>query len=260
MGQRGAGRCLHGVSSMNDLRTNKEWIFWGEHDPLFAVTTRQGKDIGGEAPWTAEEFLATGDRYFADVYRQWQQYGVGSDHCVEIGCGSGRITRPLLRRFNRVTAVDVSPAQLENARRLLGDDARRVTFTLVSQPALPVDGESCDGVFSCEVFQHFDSETPLAAYLRDAARVLKPNGTICFQVPVRGVSRRSFLSSRVRHAALRLARKLGRRRMMIYRQYDASTILHLLVQNGFCEPEMRVFRAAEQEGMHAYFLAKKPAP
>src|SRR6476620_5701387 len=99
---------------MGQLQSNREWLFWGRHDPLYAVATRPGKQAGGPAPWTADEFLETGRLYFADVYRHWRQYGVGSEHCAEIGCGSGRVTRQLVAHFRRVTAQDVSPDQLAN--------------------------------------------------------------------------------------------------------------------------------------------------
>ena len=36
--------------------------------------------------------------------------------CVEVGCGPGRMTGALAERFDRVVAVDVSPAMLERAR------------------------------------------------------------------------------------------------------------------------------------------------
>lgn len=243
---------------MGKLPSNQEWMFWGRHDPLYGVVTQPGRQIGGRAPWTPEKFLETGRLYFADVYRQWQQYGVGWEHCVEIGCGSGRITRQLAIRFHRVTAVDVSPEQLEIARRLLGDTAGRVTFAVVSDPALPLADGTCDGVFSCEVFQHFDTPQPMSNYLIEATRVLSPGGTVCFQVPVRGVHPRSFLSSPLRTAALRLLRRLGRRRMMIYQQYTANLILDLLTRAGFQDLEMRLFHAAQHEGFHAYFFGRKP--
>ena len=151
---------------MDKLQSNREWIFWGKHDPLYAVATFPGKQIGGQAPWTAEDLLEMGRMYFADVYRQWRQYGVGSEHCVEIGCGSGRITRQLCSHFRRVTGIDVSPEQLQVARQLLGETADNATFILVAEPVLPLPDLSCDAIFSCEVFQHFDDDRPLHAYLQ----------------------------------------------------------------------------------------------
>jgi len=244
---------------MAEPQSNREWIFWGRHDPLFAVSTRSGKQAGGNAPWSVEEFLASGKRYFADVLRQWQQYGSGCAHCVEIGCGAGRITHQLVSHFQRVTAVDVSPAQLESARKLLGPEVARVSFALVTSPLLPVPAGSCDGVFSCEVFQHLDNDEIIAVYLREAYRVLIPGGSLCFQVPVRGVQRWSVLSASLRNGLLRLLRRLGRRRMMLYRRFSAELIFRMLAEAGFGDLELRVFWTGEQNGFHSYFFGRRLA-
>ena len=242
---------------MRNLPSNREWIFWGQHDPLFAVATRRGKQAGGPAPWTPEEFFENGRRYFADVVRQWQQYGAGADHCVEVGCGAGRITRQLARHFCRVSALDVSPAQLEIARRLLGSEGDNIEFSLVDGPRFPLENASCDAVFSCEVFQHLDPASALGSTLVEAHRVLQPGGTVCFQVPLRGIQPASLLASGPRNALLRLLRRLGRRRLMIYRQYRAAYVFRALADSGFGDIELRVFRAAEQPGFHCYFFGRK---
>jgi len=44
-----------------------------------------------------------------------------TDRVVEIGCGVGRITRPLAQRANQVTGVDVSPEMLRQCESALGD-------------------------------------------------------------------------------------------------------------------------------------------
>lgn len=242
---------------MTPLRSDPEWQFWGQHDPLYAVATIRDKHIGGEAAWTAEEFLENGRRYFVAVRTQWQQYGMGAEHCVEIGSGSGRITGQLARHFRRVTGLDVSSAQIATAQRLLGTETTGVQFMLVSDPVIPLPDGSCDAVFSCEVFQHFDDDEGLNAYVREAHRVLQSGGTLCFQLPLRGLQPRSLLASPLRNMVLRLLRRLGRRRMMIYRTYEASAVFERLQRAGFASLELRVFKA-EGHGRHCYFFATKP--
>ena len=202
--------------------------------------------------------LRWGECIFADVYQQWRQYGVGSEHCVEIGCGSGRITRQLCSNFHRVSGIDVSPEQLQAARQLLGESVENATLILVAEPAIPLPDFSCDAVFSCEVFQHFDDERPLRAYLQEAYRILISGGTVCFQLPVRGLHSATLLSFTARNLLLQILRALGRRRMMVYRQYKAESVLEMLMQIGFEDIEMRVFHASRQQGFHAYFLGRKP--
>lgn len=229
---------------MREPASNQEWIFWGRHDPLYAVSTQAGRELGSPEAWSAAEFFESGRCYFADVQRQWEQYGMGSNRCVEIGCGTGRITRQLASCFRHVTAFDVSPGQLQTARRLLEKVVHNVEFTLVSTPHLPVDDGVCDGVFSCEVFQHLDPALPiLRDYISEAYRVLADGGTFCFQVPVRGIQSASILASPARNRLLSVLRLLGRRRMMIYQQFSAPIVLGLLSESGFSDVQIRVFHA-----------------
>lgn len=239
-------------------KSNREWIHWGQSDPLWAVLSLPGRQAGAAHAWTAEEFLAHGRGYFAPVRSQWEHYGMGSAHCLEIGAGSGRLTRQLLANFARVTAVDVSSAQLENARRLLGDDAPRVTFAVVDEPKFPVPDGSADGLFSAEVFQHFSSFEPIEAYLRDGFRALASGGSICFQLPVRKVHQVSELRFRIRALRTTVERLVGRTHVMEYRLYAAERVFATLSSIGYVDCELRVFAVGAHEGRHAYFFARRP--
>jgi SAM-dependent methyltransferase len=240
------------------LKTDQEWIHWGRNDPLWAVLSLPGRQAGAARAWTDEEFLAQGLGYFAPVCVQWEHYGMGSAHCLEIGAGSGRLTKQLLSRFDRVTAVDVSAAQLQNARRLLGEDAVRVTFAVVNEPALPVPDGSADGLFTAEVFQHFNDFAPIEAYLRDGYRALGSGGTACFQLPVIGMHSVSHLHFRLRSIRTKMERFLGRRGVMEYRFYQASRVLATLSRIGYVDCQLRAFAVGAHGGQHAYFFARKP--
>ena len=103
--------------------------------------------------------------------------------CVaEIGCGVGRMTRWLAEAFGEVHAVDVSTVMLEQARaRLAGCPNVRLHLGSGYDLAAIPDA-SCDLVFSYIVFQHIPSREAVAAYVREAARVLRPGGVVKFQV------------------------------------------------------------------------------
>jgi SAM-dependent methyltransferase len=240
------------------LSTDREWIFWGEHDPLWAVSSVAGRERGGRRAWTSEEFLAEGAVYFAPVRQQWEHYGMGSSHCLEIGAGSGRLTKQLLAHFRRVTAVDVSSAQLANARKLLGDEAARVTFAVVDRPAFPVANGSADGLFTAEVFQHFASFAPIEAYLRDGFRALACGGTACFQLPVVGMHSVNHVYFALRAARTTVERLVGRRKVMDYRFHRASRVLGTLERIGYVDCQLRAFAVGSHHGQHAYFFARKP--
>src|SRR5205823_98651 len=94
--------------------------------------------------------------------------------CVEVGCGIGRMTPLLAERFDRVVAVDVSPAMLAATRAALGD-AGHVELRLVSGTDLSsIDDGVADAVVCYLVLQHVPERQAIVAYLAEFARVLAP--------------------------------------------------------------------------------------
>src|SRR5439155_12460115 len=75
---------------------------------------------------------------------------------LEIGCGFGRITRLLAETFPnaQITALDLSPDQLENARRYCSN-SRNISFQQYDfYSGAPFPGAAYDAVIAIEVFLH----------------------------------------------------------------------------------------------------------
>jgi len=103
--------------------------------------------------------------------------------CIEVGCGSGRMTGALAERFDRVLALDVSPAMIERARAATAHP--NVAFRAISGERLDgVADESADAVVCYLVLQHLPSRAVVASYLAEFARVLRPGGEAFVQLPV----------------------------------------------------------------------------
>ena len=104
----------------------------------------------------------------------------GNALAVEIGAGLGRMCAALAQRFEQVVGVDVSPEMVAKARASVPDE--RIDFRLGDGATLPgvADG-TADLVFSYTVFQHIPDPRIIDAYLREAARVLRPGGVLVFQ-------------------------------------------------------------------------------
>jgi ubiquinone/menaquinone biosynthesis C-methylase UbiE len=115
------------------------------------------------------------------------------------------MTGALAERFDRVLALDVSPAMLERARAHV--TAANVTFLAVPGDRLEgVEDRSADAVVCYLVLQHLPSGEVVCAYLREFARVLAPQGEAYIQVPVlQGAAGR--LRRALRTPLLRLARR-----------------------------------------------------
>lgn len=99
---------------------------------------------------------------------------------IEIGSGVGAQSEILLRRFPdiKLTSVDMSAAQIEAAKKSLGEYAQfksRYEIIEADATALPMKGHSFDGAFICWVLEHVPA--PLNV-LAEARRVLKPGAKI----------------------------------------------------------------------------------
>jgi ubiquinone/menaquinone biosynthesis C-methylase UbiE len=95
---------------------------------------------------------------------------------LEIGCGPGRLMRPLSRHFGEIHGVDVSDEMVRLAREnLAGIPHAHVHHTPDSNLAAFAD-ESFDLVYSYAVFQHIPKREVVFGYLKEARRVLKTGG------------------------------------------------------------------------------------
>lgn len=97
-------------------------------------------------------------------------------HVLEIGGGSGAMADAMARSFPRasVTVTDVDDVMVEAASRRLGDLAN-VRVLRADVTALPFDAESFDFVASYLMLHHV---IHWVDGLREAARVLRPGGTL----------------------------------------------------------------------------------
>ncbi|SRR6266481_256071 len=102
--------------------------------------------------------------------------------CVEYGCGVGRVTIGMARRFAQVHAYDISQGHLSLAEQRAHEvGVPNCKFHLCSDNLLnPL--EECDLFYSKIVFQH-NPPPVIHQLIRNALRALKPGGIAIFQVP-----------------------------------------------------------------------------
>ncbi|MET9083412.1 class I SAM-dependent methyltransferase [Streptomyces sp. NPDC004237] len=158
---------------------------YGEQDlssaPAFGggfINFGHWEGISLDRPLTAEDRV----RSQRDLYRCVLGALDGADaRGVEVGCGLGVGAVLAVEEFGfaSVTGLDIHPEQVERARRanagLLARAPERLGFACGAAERMPFGDGEFDRLYSVEAAQHFRD---LAAFGREAARVLRPGGRL----------------------------------------------------------------------------------
>lgn len=97
---------------------------------------------------------------------------------LEVGCGSGLLTRRLVDAGHRVVATDASPAMLELARQHVPDAASIELLALPDDP-LP-DADAIVGVG--HVLSYLPAQDDVERGLRAVASALRPGGVVALDI------------------------------------------------------------------------------
>lgn len=164
-----------------------------------------------------------------------------SQHWIDAGCGTGRLSRLLAAQGATVVGVDAAEEMLAIGRELAG---RCGIGDLLSYQhiedvnSLPFAASSFDGALCSSVLEYLDD--PFSC-LREFARVVRSGGTFVVSVP----NRRSMLR-RAQSIEFRLTRLLGRAGSPAYMRYSKnafarSDFARILIQSGFTPTRCEYF-------------------
>ncbi len=121
----------------------------------------------GRADWLAPE---SGVVAFAKA-----SFDDGAKTALDLGCGVGRHALALAEIGFRTSAMDMSPAGLEELAKTSAALGLAIERRQAEMTALPYDDNSFDHVLSFNVIYHGDPEV-VRASICEIARVLKPGG------------------------------------------------------------------------------------
>jgi ubiquinone/menaquinone biosynthesis C-methylase UbiE len=114
--------------------------------------------------------------YAEDLVKRWQPSPI--KHCLELACGTGRLTQhllPLLRNDGALYATDLSEEMLEIAKSKIQDNS--IHWQVVDAQELHYEDETFDAVV-CQFGVMFFPDKQKA--FTEALRVLQPGGTFLF--------------------------------------------------------------------------------
>ncbi|HWE50892.1 MAG TPA: class I SAM-dependent methyltransferase [Bryobacteraceae bacterium] len=107
---------------------------------------------------------------------------VAERRALEVGCGPGRLMRPISRHFGEIHGVDVSDEMIAQSRIKLSGIPHAHTHHASGSDLAMFPPDYFDFVYSYAVFQHIPSAEVVFSYFQEIARVLKPLGVARLQV------------------------------------------------------------------------------
>ena len=155
-------------------RMRADWNQRAAEDANYYVAFgRRGQD--------EEEFFASASDVVRTLTRELKR--LRARHAaLEIGCGPGRLMRPLSRHFGEIHGVDVSDEMVRLANQRLRSVTNAHAHHTSGSGLAMFPGEKFDYVYSYAVFQHIPSREVVFHYLREARRVLRTGGILRCQI------------------------------------------------------------------------------
>ena len=134
---------------------------------------------GGKAfDWgnTSKEYAMYRDIYPDIFYQKIVDRGlcIKGQNVLDLGTGTGVLPRNMYYYGATWTGTDISPEQIEQAKRLSEAEKMEINYMAIPTEAIDFPRESFDVITACQCFWYFDHERVMPKL----AELLKPNGKL----------------------------------------------------------------------------------
>ncbi|MCD6579858.1 class I SAM-dependent methyltransferase [bacterium] len=159
----------------------KVWDKLGKEDPLWAVLSISQKK-GNK--WNIKEFFETGEREINNLMDYLNRLNIKLDKnkALDFGCGVGRLTRAMTPYFSEIVGVDIAPSMIKIAKEL-NDNKDKCVYILNETENLEIfKDDTFDFIYTNITLGHMKKKYA-RKYIEEFFRILRPNGTVIFQLP-----------------------------------------------------------------------------
>ncbi|MBK9071657.1 MAG: class I SAM-dependent methyltransferase [Myxococcales bacterium] len=161
---------------------------------------------------------------------------------LELGCGSGRITIPLLADGVRVTGIDHAAPMLarlhEKAARWPAEVAQRLTSHQGDIRSFAVTGRFELAIAAFNVFEHLYTREEFAQCLAGIAARLAPGGHLAFDVQLPDLKWLSLPATR-RYSRMRMRDPVSGRPMIYSTNHDYDPVRQISLIRMYYDPADR---------------------
>ncbi len=181
------------------------WKQLGETEPYWSVLTGE-QFRSSNIEWSREEFYGSGLNDVNLLFKAFERNDINYTSfrtCLEYGCGLGRVTGWLAKRFDNVLGYDISEPHLRLAKQYL-DESRihNVSLHYIDKPQTIGNFPKVDVVYSIMVLQH-NPPPIIRLIIHEFLRALNPGGVAFFQVPTYRLNYRFSLQEYLSDEAMR---------------------------------------------------------
>lgn len=166
--------------SIEDLK--KDWEEMAKLDPYWAILGVPSKQYG---KWDIDEFFHTGEieiKNILDILEELE-FSYQKNKVLDFGCGVGRLTRELSKKFGKCYGVDISETMIELAK-YHNKEYSNCEFIVNDKEDLKVFKDNFfDFIYTNIVLQHIPDAMLIKSYLEEFLRILNPGGILIFQLP-----------------------------------------------------------------------------
>ncbi|MDH5588249.1 MAG: class I SAM-dependent methyltransferase, partial [Nitrospirota bacterium] len=156
-------------------KMKQDWEERAQHHARFWIATEhyQNEEVFAESGEETAQCLMTAIR---EVYQPtW--------NVLDIGCGIGRVLKPLAPYFQTLSGVDVSATMIAQSKTWLADYPHITTYENSGLDLSKFHDSSFNLVYSYVAFQHMPRPV-FERYLGEINRVLLPEGYLALQLPI----------------------------------------------------------------------------
>lgn len=102
--------------------------------------------------------------------------------CLEIGCGTGRLTKELIKKARILVATDTSPEMIKINKNKMPQPLQKnkIHYVICDTAHLPFHNKTFTNIASARVFWHIQDYPQV---LKETIRVLNKNGSLLFDFP-----------------------------------------------------------------------------